>query len=282
MHKASGITRPALRYFGGKFRLAPWVIAQFPEHVCYVEPFGGAMGVLLRKRASAFEVYNDLDGEVVNFFRVLRDQAEELVNAIRLTPYARAEQRLAFEPTDGLSDLERARRLYVRCWQSHGGGRTQWRTGWRYQVTNTRGKATIDDWNETGHLAAIVARLKGVQIEAGDAFEVIRRYDSAETLFYVDPPYLEGTRSMRWGKAAYTCEMGSEDDHRRLGELLNGVRGMVVVSGKPSALYDELYDGNGWRRVQRTTPTDFQSFTVECLWVSPRAAARQKQLRMEI
>jgi len=206
----SDVTRPALRYFGGKFRLAPWIIQQFPVHTCYVEPFGGAMGILLRKEPSVFEVYNDLDGEVVNFFKVLRDHPDELLRAIELTPYSREEQKLAFEPTDGLPDLERARRLYVRCWQSHGGGRTQWHTGWRYQVNNTRGRSTLVDWDQTDHLWAIVNRLKLVQIECDDAIRIIERYDRPDTLFYVDPPYLMSTRSIRWGKKAYTCELDED------------------------------------------------------------------------
>ncbi len=102
------IPRPALRYYGGKFRLAPWIIAQFPPHTTYVEPFGGAGGVLLRKPPSYNEIYNDVDGEVVNFFRMLRERPDELIRAIDLTPYARSEQLLAFEPTEGLDDLERA------------------------------------------------------------------------------------------------------------------------------------------------------------------------------
>lgn len=277
--KSSFIIRPALRYFGGKFRLAPWVIAHFPEHLCYVEPFGGAMGVLLRKDPATFEVYNDLDGEVVNFFRMLREQPDELIRLITFTPYSRFEQSLSFEPTDELSDLERARRLYVRCWQSHGGGRTQWRTGWRYQVGNARGRSTLVDWNQTDHLWPIVNRLKAVQIENDDALRVIKRFDRPETLFYVDPPYLMSTRSIRWGKKAYTCEV-DDDYHRQLGEALGSIQGMALVSGKPSPMYEELFAG--WRRVQRTTPTDFNSFTVEALWISPNADKRLKQLMLGI
>jgi DNA adenine methylase len=268
------VTRPALRYFGGKFRLAPWIINQFPEHMCYVEPFGGAMGVLLRKAPSLFEVYNDLDGEVVNFFRQLREHADELIRVIELTPYARAEQILSFDEPEGLSDLERARRLYVRCWQSHGGGRTQWRTGWRYQVNNNRGRTTLADWNQTDHLSEIVKRLKGVQIDQDDAIRVIQRFDRETTLFYIDPPYLMGTRSLRWGKKAYTCEL---DDayHVRLGEVLQNIKGMAIVSGKPSAMYDGLFEG--WTKLQKTVPTDFQSKTIEVLWISPKVAGRRGQ-----
>ena len=102
------VTRPALRYYGGKFRLAPWIIGHFPVHECYVEPFGGAMSVLLRKAPARYEVYNDLDREVVNLFRVLRERPEEFIRAIELTPYSRAEQLLAFEPAPE-DELERAR-----------------------------------------------------------------------------------------------------------------------------------------------------------------------------
>lgn len=265
------VTRPALRYFGGKFRLAPWIINQFPEHTCYVEPFGGAMGVMLRKAPSLFEVYNDLDGEVVNFFRQLREHSDELIKAIELTPYARSEQILSFDDPEGLSELERARRLYVRCWQSHGGGRTQWRTGWRYQVNNNRGRTTLADWNQTDHLSEIVNRLKGVQIDQDDAIRVIQRFDRETTLFYIDPPYLMRTRSLRWGNKAYTCEL---DDayHMRLGEVLRNIKGMEIVSGKPSEMYDGLFEG--WMKLQKTVPTDFQSKTVEVLWISPKTAGR--------
>lgn len=197
------VTRPPLRYFGGKFRLSKWIIPNLPPHKCYVEPFGGGAGVLLNKAPSYNEVYNDLDGEVVNFFRMLREHPDELIRAIELTPYARAEQVQAFnEPAD--NPLERARRLYVRCWQSYGGGRTQWSTGWRYEIGDTRGKRIIDDWNETDHLQAVVSRLKNVQIENDDALRVIERFDSDDTLFYCDPPYQAVTRSVRWRTKAYT------------------------------------------------------------------------------
>lgn len=230
-----------------------------------------------------FEIYNDLDGAVVNFFRVLRDRPEELLRAISLTPYSREEQLLSFEEGEEVDPVERARRLYVRCWQSHGGGRTQWRTGWRYQVNNTRGRSVLSDWNEAAnlnsHLDAIVTRLKKVQIENDDAMRVIQRFDRPDTLFYVDPPYLATTRSKRWRLKAYSFEI-DEGYHRRLAENLNTIKGMAIMSGKPSDLYEELYQG--WEKVQRTCPTDFQARTVEVLWLSPAVVKRQRQMRLEI
>lgn len=269
------VTRPALHYFGAKFRLSKWIIGFFPEHTTYVEPFGGAMGVLLNKDPSPFEIYNDLDGEVVNFFRTLRDFPDQLIRAIELTPFSREEQRRTFEPTNNLTDLERARRLYVRAWQSHGGGRTQWATGWRYQTCNTRGIAHMKQWNQIDHLMAIVKRLKEVQIENDNAFTVIRRFDKEDALFYIDPPYLLGSVKNR--KSVYQHNL-SDDQHIELLDLLCQLKGMVAVSGKPSDLYDEHLPG--WRKIQKTTPTNFQSRSVECLWLSPNLVNHQRQLRM--
>ncbi len=242
-----------------------------------MEPFGGGGSILLLKAPSYNEVYNDIDGEVVNFFRVLRERPEELIRAIDLTPYSREEQINCFLPSEGVDDLERARRLYVRTWQSHGGGRTQGRTSWRYEKGNKRGTRIIDDWNKTKHLWAVVARLKMVQIECDDAMRIIKRFDSKETLFYLDPPYLPETRSVRWRKKAYTFEL-TEDYHAELVEMLVGLQGMVVISGKPDPLYENLLAG--WEIYQKTTQTDFQSSTVEKLWISPNATQKMVQKRI--
>jgi len=271
------ITRPALRYYGGKFRLAKWIIGQFPPHVCYVEPFGGAGSIILRKQPSYHEIYNDLDGEVVNFFRVLRERGDELIHEIELTPWSREEQRLSFIPSN--DDLERARRLYVRAWQTHGGGRTQWKSGWRYQKGTARGSKIVDDWSHIKYLWAVIARLKQIQIENGDGLEVIKRFDREDTLYYVDPPYLADIRSLRWRKKAYTCEV-DDSYHVKLGRLLNNIKGMAIISGKPCELYRDLYDG--WKILQRTSPTDFGGNTVECLWISPKAEFRQRQIGMSL
>jgi DNA adenine methylase len=268
------LTRPALRYHGGKFRLAPWIIGHFPPHVCYVEPFAGAASVLLRKPPSTLEVYNDVDGAVVGFFRVLRERTDELLRSLALTPYSRSEVTLAFEPCD--DDLEAARRFYIRSWQSRGGPRGQWKTGWRYQKRDNRGGQCVGDWSNTDHLTTIVERLRSVQFECDDAETVIRRFDAPDTLFYCDPPYLAATRSDSWGRRGYAHEL-SDDDHRRLADVLHGIRGMALVSGYPSPLYDELY--GDWRVATCRSQTDgpIKTERTECLWLSPAAAARARQ-----
>ncbi len=232
--------------------------------------------MILRKKPSYHEIYNDLDGEVVNFFRVLRERPAELIRAIEMTPFSREEQRISFLPTE--DDLERARRLYVRAWQTHGGGRTQWSSGWRYDRSLARGSRIIDDWNNLSGLDPIVARLKTIQIENDDAFRVIPRFDDQHTLFYCDPPYLPVTRSERWKDKTYFFEMTS-DDHIKLAILLNQVKGMVILSGYDSDLYRDLY--KGWTMVSKKARTNYQGYKVECLWISPNAIERPRQLSLE-
>jgi DNA adenine methylase len=236
-----------------------------------VEPFAGAASVLLRKSRSPLEVYNDLNGEVVNFFRVLREQADELVRLLYLTPWSRAEYELSLDVDPALSDVERARRFYVSAWMGFGGGRARWRQGWRYQV-RSGWKASAKSFTELDHLYQIVERLRGVQIECRDAFDVLRSYDALTTLFYLDPPYVHSSRS-KWTDI-YAVEM-SDDDHVELATLARSLEGMVLVSGYPSELYAECYEAHGWCRVETQARTNgggaiSSAARIEALWLSPR------------
>lgn len=255
-------TRPALRYFGGKWRIAPWIISYFPEHVSYVEPFCGAASVLLRKTPSKLETINDKDGEIVNFFGVLRTYPEQLIKAIELTPYSRSEYWNAYEPAD--DPIEQARRYYVRSWFGRGGMRKE-SGGWRFLKTNARGGSVVDDWRRIGHLRQVVERLQAVQIENDDALTIIKRYDTPNTLFYADPPYVFSTRSERW-KTAYRYEM-TDEEHCQLAEVLNRVKGMVILSGYQSALYENLYPG--WKIVSKSTWKGNLKEALETLWINP-------------
>ncbi len=270
------LTRPALRYYGGKFRLAPWIISFFPAHTCYCEPFGGAMSVMLQKAVSELEVYNDQDGEVVNFFRVLRSRQEELLQAIRLTPFSREEYVQAHELVE--DELERARRLYIRSWQGIGGPRNRDRTGWRMQKNGHRFKTTIQDWTEIDHLQLVVQRMRSIQIEHDDALKIIWRFDTPGTLFYCDPPYPAETRTQRWREKGYRHEMDN-GAHRELAQALHEIQGMAIVSSYPSALYAELY--HDWQTVTKRSRINSMhrgaELRTECLWISPRAAATARQ-----
>jgi DNA adenine methylase len=264
--------RAALRYYGGKWRLAPWIVAHLPPHTCYVEPFGGAASVLLRKPPAPYEVYNDLDGDVVGFFRVLRERPDDLLRAITLTPFARSEVDAACAPAPpGADEVERARRVYVRSWQGRHGLPARGRMGWRFERDASRRRTAVEDWRDVKHLVAAVARLRRVQLECDDALRVIARFDAPGTLYYVDAPYPAATRCARWARHAYAHEL-TDGDHRRLAEDLHALRGMAVVSGYPCPLYRELYAG--WPAVARPARTHGPRAATEVLWLSPRAAER--------
>jgi len=270
----SDVTRPVLRWHGGKWRLAPWVIAHLPPHRIYVEPFGGAASVLLRKPRSYAEVYNDLDSDVVGLFRVLREplQARCLIELLKLTPFSREEFLAAYEPAD--DPVERARRLVARSFMAFG------TTGRRKNATGFRAKAYRENQTGAGDfvthpdtLSAVVERMRGVTIEHKPAIAVMTAQDTPETLHYCDPPYMHATRTAqaKWANdRAYAVEM-SDEEHVALLEALKRLTGMVVLSGYPSALYDAAL--SGWRRVEKAALADGAKKRVEVLWINPRASA---------
>lgn len=255
---------PPLRWTGSKWKLADWIMRYFPPHELYCEPYCGGAAIFFRKSPAKIEVLNDLNGDVVNFFTVLRTRTAELVEAVDLTPYARAEYEQAYEPCD--DPLERARRFYVLSRMSFGAysGR---KTGWRTQRNRHRGTSITSEWKRLHGLLKGAARLKDAQIECDDALEVILRYDGPRALFYVDPPYVYNTRS-DGGRQRYTYEM-KDNDHIDLAKVLQQVKGMVLLSGYDSPLYRELYDG--WRVVSKSTTTNGNSTATESLWISPKA-----------
>lgn len=254
--------RPLLRYHGGKWMLAPWIIGHFPAHRTYVEPFGGGGSVLLRKPRSYAEVYNDLDGELVNLFRVARARGEELAKLCELTPFARAEFSQSYEPCE--DELEQARRTLVRSFMGFGSNAHTKATGFRAN-SNRSGTTPAHDWmNYPDALRVTIQRLRGIVIENRDALACMRQHDSPETLHYADPPYVMATRSD--GHGDYSHEM-TDADHATLAAGLLELKGMVIVSGYRCDMYDALY--SSWRRIDRAAHADGAAKRVESLWISP-------------
>lgn len=240
--KAASGAGTVLGYFGSKVRAAARIVDLLPEHDGYVEPFCGSLAVLLAKppRAGRFETVNDLDQDLMTFWRVLRERPDDLERVCALTPHSRAEYAACWPITEDVDDLERARRVWVKLAQGRGGQLRP--TGWRYhEQTHGRNSSmprTLAAY--VGRFAAVADRLRTVSLECRPALEVIERYGrDASTLLYVDPPYLMSTRS----RTAYRHEMHTDDEHRELSKALAGVKGIVVLSGYHSPLYDELYDG---------------------------------------
>lgn len=274
-------TRPVLRYHGGKWNLAEWVISNFPSHRVYTETFGGAASVLVQKPRSYGEVYNDLDGEICNLFRVLRNpsQSRELTRLLELTPFARDEFDAAYL-ADG-DPIEQARRTVVRSFMGFGSVAASGRlTGFRANA-NRSGTTPAHDWsNYPASVSALTERLQGVVIENRPAAQVMLQHDSPETLHYVDPPYPHATRT---GTAQYDriyrFEM-KDGDHRSLAETLRSLDGMVVLSGYPCGLYDdELYPD--WQRIERGSVADGARPRTEVLWFNDAAWANRSQASLQ-
>lgn len=273
---SSAPTRPALRWHGGKWLLAPWIISLMPPHRVYVEPFGGGGSVLLRKPPAYAEIYNDLDTGVVSFFRIMRDPAtgEQLRTLLELTPFSRDEFNDCYLPTD--DPMESARRMVMRSFMGFGsdGATGECRTGFR-SSSNRSGTTPAKDWrNYPDSLPALIDRLRGVVIENRDAIEVMQRHDTTDALHYVDPPYMHALRSRtnrRKGAVGNYRHELDDDDHLRLLEALRGLKGAVMLSGYPSPIYDQGLPG--WHRIERKALADGAAARTEVLWMNPRAAA---------
>ncbi|MBU6400106.1 MAG: DNA adenine methylase [Verrucomicrobia bacterium] len=238
----------AFPYYGGKFVHLNFILPLLPtryRHFC--EPFGGSAAVLLNRPPAPIETYNDLDSEVVNFFACLREQPKDLIRLLHHTPYSREELLVACHGDNALPSIERARRFYVRLHQTFNAvPRVREHNSWSYaRETSRRGmSALVSKWqNRIEHLPDVIERFRRVQIEHAPAIEVIRRFDSTDTLFYCDPPYPHESRRTL---GTYAHEM-SDRDHEELAAVLHAVRGAVAVSGYRCPLMDRLY--GDWRHV---------------------------------
>ncbi len=264
------VKRPIVRYHGGKWLLAPWIISHFPDHRVYVEPFGGGGSVLLRKQRSYAEVYNDLDDEIVNVFRVARDHGACLKELLHLTPFARTEFLEAYEPTD--DPVERARRTIIRTFMGFGsdGMSSKHKTGFRAN-SNRSGTTPAHDWKNYAEVFdLLIERLRGVIIENRDAKQVMETHDQKDALHYVDPPYVFSTRSEK-GAGEYKHEM-DDDEHRALAAFLSTLKGTVIVSGYPSDLYAGLYEG--WHVEEKQALADGALARREVLWMNRKPEGR--------
>jgi DNA adenine methylase len=259
----------AFGWYGGKFSHLDWLLPLLPECHHYCEPFAGSAAVLLNRDPSPVETYNDIDGELVNFFRVLREQKEGLIEAIGLTPFSRGELYIAVN-TNGerLSELERARRFFVRARQARTGlAQTASLGRWANCMNTSRAgmAGAVSRWlGSVRMLPEIALRLLRVQIENRAATKVIELYDSPDTLFYCDPPYVHSTRG---DSKAYRFEM-DDKAHMELAAVLKRIKGKAAVSGYRCDLMDVLY--KGWRRADAPAKTchSVKKTRHEALWMN--------------
>lgn len=255
--------KPPVPYVGGKQTLATSVVSLMAPHDHYVEPFFGGGSILFAKPPSRMETVNDIDGNLVAFWRVLRDHPHELAWRCALTPHSRQEMTETRDLQAGdPDDLERARRVWVQLTQGRAARLT--RTGWRYVITEAA-KHALPDYLD-GYLTRIVGsseRLRGVSLECRDGIDMVGAYDAPGTCFYVDPPYLGTTRGR---STLYAHEMPDAADHERLLEVLTQCQGQVILSGYASALYDDAL--SDWERIEASARDQASHERTEVLWVN--------------
>lgn len=277
------MSQPPFAYYGGKTRLAERIVSLLPAHEHYIEPFAGSLAVLLAKKPSRMETVNDLDGLLMTFWRVLREQPEQLARVCALTPHSRAEYEAARDADLAAvrDDVERARLIWVQIAAGRGGTLLR-STGWRYYV-NPGGNST----GMPGYLAAYVdrmaaaaERLQHVSLECRPALELVEKYGAhPQCCLYVDPPYLGSTRSAPGGGNGYRVDMPEHADHVELLWALMGCRASVVLSAYPSDLYEDAL--RAWHRLEIPHSTGQgngkNQARTEVLW-SNRPIAAQRSL----
>lgn len=250
--------KSVLKYPGAKNRIAPWICEYIQKHDVYLEPFAGSLAVLFHKQRSHIEPVNDIDEEIVNFFRVLRNRSEELETAIEFTPFSRSEYKAAYELSE--DDLERARRFAVRCWMGFGCGNL-YQNGFR-SGQQTKSPNPAKAWSELPKTMKLAAeRLSAVQIENLPAIELIERYDTEDVFIYADPPYLHGTRK----NYLYKYEM-QDSDHEKLLKALIRHQGNILLSGYDNDMYNDML--HDWHKVHKATRAERGHRRIETLWMN--------------
>lgn len=257
--------RTIIKYPGAKWAIAEWIISIMPPHKSYMEPFFGSGAVFFSKPPSKIETINDLDGEIVNLFRVIREQPEALERAVALTPYSREEYERSWErhkAGDVTDPVELARLTLIRYWQSHGSC-SYYKGGWKNDRAGRERAYAAQYWTKLpAWIAGAVDRLKDAQIEHGPAVDVIRRFACPDVLIYADPPYLGSTRKQKM----YSVEMAEEAQHKELLGALLAHPGPVILSGYDNELYNDTL--KGWDKLHHKAQSECGGARTETLWLN--------------
>lgn len=262
--------KTVLKYPGAKNRIANWICEYIPPHKVYLEAYFGSGAVFFNKIPAKIETLNDLDGNVVNYFKIIRERPQELAQQLNMTPYGRDEYYQSCEILPEDSDLERARKFAVRCWQGFGCSNL-YRNGFR-SSQQSKSPHTTKEWrNLPERLLEASERLKNAQIENLPATELIKRYNTSDVFLYVDPPYLHRTRKNH----LYRFEM-EDQDHIELLELLARHQGKILLSGYDNEMYNKML--HGWKRVQTKTQAEAGIPRVETLWMNYEIGQQELEL----
>lgn len=253
------------RYHGGKTKIAPWIVSKMPFHKCYVEPFGGGASVLLAKPTTLTEVYNDIDKEVFNVFKVIREHPEALIHALKYTPYSREELQHAYSHTD--DPIEAARRFIVKGHMAFSTCGQNANVGFRAAINSgdyaSQAYTFSNIWKA---IDRIRTRFERVILENCNAFDLLPRYDKEQTLWYFDPPYVNDTRSNSSVKKGYAHNM-TDPEHEFLLQKIKLLKGSVMISGYDTEMYRDYL--RGWQCFTTKGFTDSKIKTsTESLWLN--------------
>lgn len=254
--------KPVLKYPGSKWRIAEEIVARIPEHHTYLEPFFGSGAVFFSKEPSRIEMINDLDNNVPNLFRCIRDDPDSLARIVATTPYSRHEYERAFASNEEQDDFQRAADFLTTCWQGHGFRTNGYRVGWKNDVHGRESMYALRNWYNLPEVILETAeRLRCVQIDNRPALEVIKRFNYPDVFMYIDPPYILGTRTAK----QYKHEM-TDADHEELLDVLKSSEAMVMISGYESELYDSML--KGWHKEQFRSNAEYGGNRVETVWMN--------------
>ena len=257
----------AFSYYGGKYSQLDFILPNLPKSKIFVDVFGGSASVILNKKPCKNNIYNDLNSKICTFFRQLRDNPDELIRLLKLTPYSREEFEKSFD--DGkFSDVEIARKFFAQISMIFNSIPINIKACWK--SPNKQVAYNLIYLNKVNNLELLVERLRTIAIENAPAIEIIKRYDNKETLFYIDPPYVFSERECN--SKVYDFEM-TDEEHIELIELLKNIEGRAVISGYDSKLYNDNLAG--WFKIKNKptlVPTSKKSGNpraqVETLWLN--------------
>lgn len=259
-----------LRYPGSKWNLANRIVAMLPNHKSYLEPFFGSGAVLFNKTPSSIETVNDLNGDIVNLFEVIKKQPKRLCDELYFTPYSRQVYDAAFE-TEPADEIEKALNFIIKSVMSHG-FRTVEKSGWKNDINGRERAYAVKHWNDLPEIVLeMTERLKQVQIEHRPALDLMGRFDKEDVCMYLDPPYILSTRT----RVQYSHEM-SDADHEQLLDFCVNSKAKILLSGYDHWLYDEYLDG--WNRYEFDATAEQGLKRKEILWVNFEAPGQMRLL----
>ena len=264
-----------LKYPGSKWRIAKQIVELIPQHRSYLEPFFGSGAVLFTKTLSPIETINDIDGDVVNLFRCVREHPAELARAVKLTPYAREAYEGSCRAADESDPIEKATNFLIHCWQGYGYRTNGQKVGWKNDVQGREKAYALLEWCVLPErIVDTVDRLKHVQIENRPALDVIRRFNYENVFMYLDPPYVINSRVGR--QEQYKNEMTDQDHEELLKELLSS-RAKIMISGSESDMYNDYLQG--WEKRTFLSHTQMGKRRQEVVWMNYET---DKQMKLEL